>query len=150
MKTTLLAVQNKLKEVADLNYIDEDTGQLDNYSPHPPVQWPCALIDFTGGTFSNIGIDNNSNPINRQMGEETLTITIANLKLSPGSAKASNQQRENAFAIWDIIEDVHSKIHGWSPGENAGKFIRTRRGRVRRDDGIQEYIITYTLGLSNV
>ena len=46
MKVILQNIQNKLtSEVTDLNYVDEDCGQLNMYQP--PVKWPCCLIDIT-------------------------------------------------------------------------------------------------------
>jgi hypothetical protein len=48
MKQLLLNIQNLLATVPAFKYVDEDWGQLDDYGPHAPVQWPCCLIDFRG------------------------------------------------------------------------------------------------------
>lgn len=41
MNVLLTDVQDRLiSQVTDLKYVDEDWGQLDDYSPHFPVKWP--------------------------------------------------------------------------------------------------------------
>lgn len=150
MKAFLESVQTKLATLTALKYIDEDWGQMDAYSPNPPAKFPCALIDITNLNFSDIGKDNSANPINRQMAVGTITFIIANVKLSNTSQRAPQTQKNNAWNIWVIIEDLHKLIHGWKPLENSGALIRTGLKRIRRDDGIQEYQITYSIGMSNI
>jgi hypothetical protein len=150
MKAFLEAAQTKLNTISALNYIDEDWGQLDSYSPNPPTKFPCALIDITSLIFSNIGKDKTANPVNRQMAEGTITFILANLKLSNSSQRAPQTQKDNAWNIWTIIDDLHKAVHGWKPTEDSNALIRTGLRRIRRDDGIQEYQITYSIGLSNV
>lgn len=150
MKAFLETVQTKLEAVEALKYVDEDWGQLDSYSPNPPTKFPCGLIDITNLVFSNIGKDNTADPINRQMAEGTITIIIANLKLSNTNPRAPQTQRDNAWMIWTIIDEAHKKLHGWKPTEVSGALMRTSLKRIRRDDGIQEYQITYSVGFGNV
>ena len=150
MKSFLEATQTKLNTITALKYIDEDWGQMDSYSPNPPTMFPCALIDITDLTFSNIGKDNTDNPVNRQMAEGTITFILGNLKLSNTSQRAPQSQKDNAWNIWTIIDDLHKAVHGWKPTEDSNALIRTRLKRIRRDDGIQEYQITYSIGLSNI
>jgi len=150
MKDFLENVQTKLTAVSELLYIDEDWGQLDSYSPNPPAKFPCGLIDITSLVFSNIGKDITANPINRQMAEGIITISIANLKLSNTSQKAPQSQKDNAWKIWEIKEKVHQQLQGWKPTADSGALIRTSDKRIRRDDGIQEYQVTYSLSEANV
>jgi hypothetical protein len=150
MKAFLETVQTKLAAVTELKYIDEDWGQLDSYSPNPPAAFPCALIDITSLVFSNIGKDNSANPINRQTAEGTITFIIANLKLSNTSKQAPQTQKDNAWKVWEIMQKIHEQIHGWKPTEDSGALMRTSHKRIRRDDGIQEYQVTYSLSKANV
>lgn len=150
MKLILKNIQTKLSEVSELKYIDEDWGQLDYYSAHPPTQFPLALIEIGSVNYSNIGVQRQSSPQNRQIAQATLVITIANLKLTNTSLKAPVNQQSLAWSIYDILESIHEKIHGFQPVENCSKLIRTTYRRIIRDDGIQEYELTYTFGLSNV
>ncbi|AOW08731.1 hypothetical protein [Flavobacterium gilvum] len=150
MKPFLEAIQTKLATIPALKYIDEDSGQMDSYSPNPPAKFPCALIDITAMNFSNIGKDNTADPINRQTGEGTVTFIIGNMKLSNTSQRAPQSQKDNAWSIWTIIDDLHKAVHGWKPIAESGALMRTSHKRIRRDDGIQEYQITYSVGFANV
>jgi hypothetical protein len=150
MKEIINAAQLKLGEIASIKFVDENTGQLDFYSPNPPVKFPCGLIDIVNTKFSNIGIDNTATPQNRQMGDFTLEIRIANLKLTNSSGMAPTPQQERARSIWDIIAEVHVKFQGFRPTTMCGKLIRTGINRVTREDGIQEYILLYSGDVQNV
>lgn len=147
MTDILQSVNEKLNEVTELKYIDENWGQLDLYGPQIPVQWPCALVDFNTGQFTNIGRDFRKTPQNRQQGNLTIEVTVANLKLTNSSNQAPTFQKGHAFAIWNIINRVHEVLHGWSPNESAGGLIRTGFSKVRRDDGVQEFRVIYSIGL---
>lgn len=150
MKFVLQTIQNILQSLPELKYIDEDWGQLDDYSPNPPTQFPLALIDIGNLQYSDIGKDRTATPQNRQMATGTIVISIANLKLTNSSARAPQTQKDKAWAIWDIVESVHTKLHGVVVGGAAGAMMRTNMRKVKRDDGIQEYEVTYTIGISNV
>lgn len=143
-------VQIQLATISSLAYVDENWGQLDHYTPNFPVKWPCALIDVSNAGFSNIGIDKTTEPMNRQEGTFHLEIRIANLKLSNTSHRAPQSQKDKAHSIWIEVEEVHKKIQGFEPTEACGKLIRVGLERVRRDDGVQEYVMTYSGSIYNV
>lgn len=149
-KEVLKSIQNKLAAIPDLKYVDEDWGQLDDYSPNPPTQFPLALIDIGNLQYSDIGKDKAAIPQNRQMATGTIVISIANLKLTNTSARAPQSQKDKAWSIWDIIQSVHENLHGEVVGGSAGALMRTNMRKVKRDDGIQEYEVTYTIGMNNV
>lgn len=149
-KIVLQEIQNILSGIPELKYIDEDWGQLDDYSPNPPTQFPLVLIDVGTMQYSDIGRDRTAVPENRQMAVGTIVLSIACLKLTNTSYKAPQQQKDDAWHIWDIIQLVHAKIHGKSVTGCAGAMLRTNMRKVKRDDGIQEFEITYKVGLSNV
>lgn len=144
MKHIIEAIQTKLAQHPDIKYVDENWGQLDYYSPNFPVQWPCVLIDIVGANFGNIGKDTNQVPVNRQMGQITVELRVANLKLTNTSANAPKLQKTYARSIWQLLEDVHVELHGWNPSESTSKLIRTAVNRAKRDDGVQEYSVRYT------
>lgn len=150
MKEILLAIQNKLNEVAVLQYIDDDWGQIKYYDSHPAVKFPFALIDFSQLSFDNLGVDRAATPANRQTATGTITITVGNLKLTNTSLNAPLSQKIKAWEVWEIIESVHGCLHGWKPTDLTGALIRTGQQRIIRSDGIQEYRITYTIGMTNV
>lgn len=150
MKQFLENTQVKISEVPGIAYIDEDWGQLDDYSPNTPVKWPCCLIDITNVDFSDIGIDRKAMPHNRQEGTGNITITFANLKLTNTSFKAPQGQKDDARAILDLIELTHAKIQGFAPVIGSGRLMRKSFKRIKRDDGIQQYQVVYTIGMHNL
>ena len=149
-KEVLKSIQDILTPIPGMRYVDEDWGQLDDYSSNPPTQFPLALIDIGNLQYSDIGKDKTATPQNRQMATGTIVISIANLKLTNTSARAPQSQKDKAWAIWDIVESVHAKLHGVAVGGSAGAMMRTAMRKVKRDDGIQEYEVTYTIGMTNV
>ena len=144
MEKVIKAIQDKLSANGNFEYVDENWGQLDYYSPNFPVKWPCVLIDITSANFSNIGKDNSKVPANRQMGAIVVELRIANLRLTNTSAKAPTMQKLYARSIWELVEQVHMELHGWNPTQGTSKLIRQSINRVRRDDGVQEYAVRYT------
>lgn len=149
-KIVLQSIQNLLSTIPELKYVDEDWGQLDDYSPNPPTKFPLALIDLGNLQYSNIGKDRTAMPQNRQMATGAIVISIANLRLTNTSARAPQTQKDQAWSIWDIVQNVHEKLHGIAVGGSAGAMMRTAMRKVKRDDGIQEYEVTYAIGMTNV
>lgn len=150
MKQMLQNIQNRLAEITELQYIDEDWGQIDYYSPNMPVKWPCCLIDLQSGQFSNISKDMSKHPRDRQNASFMVKISLANMRLTNTSYLAPKGQKDNAWAIFELVEKVHQKLHGFSPLENCSKMLRTSFGRTQRDDGVQEYAVMYEFEAHNV
>lgn len=150
MKQLLQNIQNHLAEIPELQYIDEDWGQIDYYSPNMPVKWPCCLIDLQSGQFSNISKDISKCPRDRQNASFMVKISLANMRLTNTSYLAPKGQKDNAWAIFELVEKVHQKLHGFSPNENCSKMLRTSFGRTQRDDGVQEYAVMYEFEAHNV
>ena len=149
MKVILQNIQNKLtSEVTDLKYVDEDCGQLNMYQP--PVKWPCCLIDVTAINYTHLGIDRTKVPQTRQTGKIAVKLTLANLKLTNSSAMAPQSQKDQAWLIWDLAQKIHEKIHGFAPDLNCSRMLRHDLKRSVRDDGVQEYFITYYVEATNV
>jgi hypothetical protein len=135
----LTAVAERLSGVTAIKYIDEDWGQLDYYSEHPPVKFPCVLLDIQQMSWRNQGRL-------AQDGTVTINIRVSDMKLSNTNAKASSSQKEKAAAIWEILEAIHKLLHGWRPGELPAFSDLTRLSsrRLKRDDGIREFEVIYS------
>lgn len=138
MNILIQDIQNRLaSEIMALKYVDEDWGQLDDYSPNFPVKWPCALIDIAQVQYSNLGKT-------AQLGEAAITITIADIKLLNSSSKAPANQKAEQANYLQLIKDVHACLHGWSGHGHYSKLIRTNFKRIKRDDGVRQHVTTYT------
>ncbi len=137
-------IRNRLSaEIPALKYIDEDWGQLDDYSPHFPVKWPCALIDITQVNYSNVGKTG-------QLGEAAIAITVADVKLLNSSSKAPSNQKAEQSAYLKLIQAVHIALHGWSGHSHYTKLIRTTFKRIKRDDGVRQHQLTYTCRMEDI
>lgn len=120
-----------------LKYISADWGQLDYYSDHPPVQWPCALVDCTAAQYTNLSQGG-------QLGAYTLLVRIAALPLTNSSAQAPIAQQQQAAAWWLLLESVHQALQGFIPGNACTPLVRSAGRRTRRDDGVMMWEVNYT------
>lgn len=139
MNEILEQIQELLKP--KFKYVDENWGQLG--IPNAPVKWPCALIDCNDASFTNNSNNIRAIPQLRQEGTINIEITISNLRLTNSSGNAPQGQKNKAWEIYNLIEEAHKTLQGQTIGN--GKLIRSRQQRVRRNDGIQEHRIIYTL-----
>ncbi|WP_312078384.1 hypothetical protein [Chryseobacterium sp.] len=146
MQDLLLKITERLATAEGIRHSDENWGQMMYYGTDIPVQWPCGLVDLSGGQFSNNGYDYRNNDLSQQ-GTISIEITVANIKLSNTSAKAPMSQKTKGFEIYKYVENVHNVLQGWKPLENSGAMVRTGIQSVKRDDGVQEKRIIYTIGL---
>ena len=144
---TLESIQQRIAESELFNYVDENWGQLDMYGPEIPVKWPCVLIDITNGNFNDMGRSFDASPQNRQQGMLTVELTVAELKLTNSSWKAPQTQKTKAVNMWKLQEKLHEVVHGWAPDPKTGALMRSNFARVKRDDGVQEVRVTYTIGI---
>jgi len=126
MKNIFLSIQEKLGEITELKHIDKNWGQL--LHEQPPVKFPCALLDINKVDYSQLGML-------AQTANAVIEITIANFRLTNSSCKAPN--KEDAYAILDIIEKIHQLLHGWSNGE----FQRLTRINTQKLDATYAYEI---------
>lgn len=153
MDTILIQLQNAVAQIKNsqneiaFRYVDENWGQLDLYGPEIPVKWPAVLITLNNADYSNNGRNFNKVPMLRQEGTLMIEFTVANLKLTNSSFKAPVGQKNDAFEIWRLVEELHKAIHGLEI--NSGKMIRQNMVSVKRDDGVQEVRVVYSLALSD-
>ena len=147
MQNLLLNITEKAGTVSGINYSDENWGQLQYFGKECPVKWPCVLVEFGSVQFSNNGYDYIADD-HSQQGTVFIEITVANLKLTNSSTRAPLSQKTKAFDIWKIVDDVHKTLQGFKPLDNSGALVRTSMQSVKRDDGVQEKRIIYSLGVS--
>ncbi|HMR84799.1 MAG TPA: hypothetical protein PKE30_16755 [Niabella sp.] len=124
-------------QVPGSKYNDEDWGQLDDYSANPPVKWPCCIVDVVNVQWGNIGRGG-------QTGLATVTVRIADLRLSNTSTKAPAGQRNAASSFWTLVNDVYKALEGFSGSPLYSKLILTSEARIKRDDGVRDYLMTFT------
>lgn len=115
MKDLLNAILNKLEEVTALKYIDEDWDQLNDF-PNTAVKFPAALVDFQ--------ITNKSDFLNREQSSTySIDIIVCHKKLSNSNRNAPESQKQKSFEIYEIVDEIHNKLHGWHPTADAGRMV---------------------------
>jgi hypothetical protein len=141
MKQLLIAVINQLGTIDSLEYVGENTGQLN--TERPAVQFPCALIDIESIEWSDVGELH-------QKGLCELSVTVANLNFGNTSLYAPDNQKDDGFFIHQVIEDVYKALQGWTPLDSGVSMLtRKSMSKVMRSDGIQEYRINYALVMND-
>ncbi len=139
MKTVISDIKSRLLDkVAALKYINEDWGQLDYFNPNQPVKWPCVLIDLDQAPWSNQGSL-------VQIGLVSISIRVADMKLSNTNVKAPSGQLAKADGIWDLMISIHQALHGWTGDSMNGPLTRTLTRKVNRDDGIREFEMIFSV-----
>lgn len=144
MDVLLSDIQDRLSsQVADLKYVDEDWGQLDDYSPNFPVKWPCALIDCFSVNFENMGKKG-------QLGLAVIRVQVANIKLSNSSGKAPAGQKTNSLSFYLLMKKVYKALHGWAGHNHYSGLIRTSEKRLLRNDGVRVHEMLFTVEIKDL
>jgi hypothetical protein len=140
MKQLITDVLTRLADTGKLQYIDSDNGQLD--VPQPPVKYPCALVDITGSQPSDAGGG-------RQVNIVTLQVRVADLVLSPGSMGAAPAQKERALGVFDLIDAINARLHGWHGSPHYGLLTKSGFRKVHRQDGLREFAVMYRVQVTD-
>ncbi|MBQ6083004.1 MAG: hypothetical protein IJK92_01445 [Bacteroidales bacterium] len=131
-KQILLDVQTRLSDkVPVLRYIDKDWGQLNE--ERPAVNFPCAVLDVDSVRYEDLNAG-------YQNAEAVLTVTIADLHTL--SSSAGSPQREDAFAIFDIIQSVHNALQHYA-SHSFVPLVRISMQRIPATKGYECYELKY-------
>ena len=136
----LSAVQTRITASdSHIQYMDEDWGQLDYYHESPPVKFPACLLDIEQTSWNKQGLY-------VQDGVIYLSIRIADIRIANTSRSAPTGQRTYASTLWYILSNIHRGLNGWRPQEypQFGTLARISTQRIKRDDGIREYLVIYS------
>jgi hypothetical protein len=95
-------------QVPELRWIDQDFGQLEHFQIRPEVSFPCALIDFLSGTYSELaGVT--------QFGEVMVSIRIGFAPFSSSYHAAPDNVKEKALEYYNLEQKVYKAVQGWTP-----------------------------------
>jgi len=139
MDTILLNVMERLEAITELQYVSEDWGQL-NFE-QPPVNWPCALVDFGEVKYTQAGR-------NTQQADAILNITIADIRFDGLNTRLPEKNRQRIGEVFRIIEKVNNTIHGYGTGSHS-KFQRIALKKIIREDAVREFLTTYRFGFTD-
>jgi hypothetical protein len=114
-----LAIMQRIQaEVPEIIFIEHDLGELEGYSDRPKVGFPCALVDFDGWSFENMGD-------NTQTAEGDVVIKLAFAQYGQTNNITDLALRKAALNYYDIEYKLHKALHGWSPADTVGHLTRT-------------------------
>ena len=125
-----------LKEDEVLSYVGEDWGQLDYYDKHPPVKFRCALYDIGQVDFADRGQ-------RTQQGKGTINLRIADYK--PVQVSSGSPDNLKPLEMYQALRAVYVAVQGLQ-GETFSPLTRTRCSRIIRDDGVREYVMSFSFG----
>jgi len=141
MKDLFKAISEAITtKVAAVRWVDFDLGQLDS-GEAPPVSFPCALIGFGNGDYSNL-----SNLV--QMGEIGVVIRVAFKTFERTHSAATEVFRDVGLAHLDILRDIHFALQGLSGPAFSSMTRISMRQEARADLRVYQYTYStiYTEG----
>ena len=135
MKQILTNIIERLSEIPELKYVDENWGQAESGQPNP-IKYPMALIDVESTGWSDMGN-------HAQSGQASIVIAVSALRLGNTSHGVPEGQRDHAFAFYDLMYAIHCKLHHWKPADNAGRMVRLSQQRIRTRNGVKTAEIVF-------
>lgn len=121
-------------EVSEIKFIDQDWNQLD--FENPPVQFPCALIDFPETPFAQMQ--------GYQEGEAQVRIKLIYRSFTATSSIIPAENREAALAFYEIEQKIYEALQAWNAdGLLVDDLIRTNASTDKRSDGLRVRVIDF-------
>jgi len=135
MKDLFLSISDAITtKVPAVRWVDFDLGQLDS-GEAPPVSYPCVLIGFGNGDYSNL-----SNLV--QMGEVQIVIRVAFKIFERTHSAATEVFRDVGLAHLDILQAIHFALQGLD-GPAFSSMTRDSMAQEPRAD-LRVYRYTYS------
>lgn len=106
MKQLFLDIQNTIQaNVSGVKWIDIDEGQLEAFGENAPVDYPCVLVDFPNGNFTEAADA-------LQIGEIQINIKVAFRVYERLNTSVPTALRDQAFRHFNILQSIMQVIHG--------------------------------------
>lgn len=138
-KEIMQAVLERIRQVAELKWIDADEGQLDFTDSRPPVAFPCCLVDLYYPDAENMS----GNVPTMQRIEVTIALKVGFNDCASFNVNKPLQVQNVAFSRMDVLEEIHKSLQGFYM-ENCVRFFRRRSCRPqKRPDGLKVYEVIY-------
>jgi len=106
MERIFKTIQDTIRtEVPEIQWIDIDEQQFEAFGNDAPVDYPCVLVDFPAGNFSNM-------LELAQLNDITVSVRIAFKVMEKFNDKVPTVNRTEAFAHFAILKKVMNALHG--------------------------------------
>lgn len=133
-----LALQEHIKAVPSIRWVDQDLGQLEFYDQRPAVSFPCVLIDLSSTTYEQM-------QLNQQWGNLTFTLRLGFAPYSPANSAAPISVREKALEYYEVEHELYKSVQGFDasgliqPATRVSAITEQREG-----DNHRVRVITFT------
>lgn len=113
-KTLFLALQKRLKaNIATLNWVDKNMGQLNNLEQYHVFPMPAILIEFGRTEWEGLGEG-------LQQGVSIVRFQLIYENYYDSDSENESEEISKALAFFDFVEEVNAVLHGfegdgWSP-----------------------------------
>lgn len=134
LEDLFLLIQDKLNALPDIDWVDQNIGQLD-VETRPPVSFPCALISIDLPRCEDLGgkLQKCSTQIGVRLGFNYTGST---------SAKSPEAVRNRALDYYRIIREVYKALQGYNqPG--LSRLKRISQVEMARPDQIKILDMTF-------
>jgi len=114
MEQLYLKIEELLKEIKSIRYIDLDTGQLQE--ENPPISYPCALIQIDIPSCEDI-------ETRTQQVQAYFKVQIVTKTIGETNSLVPKKVREKSLEWLRLQDEVYKKLQGYSD-ENFYSFSR--------------------------
>jgi len=127
----------KLGEIAELNWIDLDKGQLETGESRPAVSFPCALITIQYPNTEDLDFKGTIQDCDVQIG-----IRVAHDYTGNTSAVTPEAVRAESLEYLRLVQKVYKKLQGFTDG-TMNELSRRSQREERRPDQIKVMQINF-------
>jgi hypothetical protein len=123
------AVQQRIRsQVPAIQWVDHDLGQLEAFDgERPPVQWPCALLDFSQTDFLEMQ--------GYQDGTFDLVIRLAFDQYEQTHSEMPEYVLDQALTYYELEHQLQAALQAWyGEGLLVNALIRQSAASEKRED----------------
>lgn len=130
IKELLMAVEERLKEVEELAYIDADWGQGDKQPP--AVKFPAVLL-----AMNREDVDEHLG-LRSFVGKSELSVKLLMLTLN----------RDDRYEVYDLVDRIKTALHS----KHIDGYFATYEGcqMYSREDGVKECVMNFEITMSTI
>lgn len=137
-RTLFLALQEQLRQLPSVKWVDKLMGQVNNLDNHV-IPYPAVLIEFGRWEPKTIGKNVQKGP---------LIIRFHLLFENFGSSFEGSEDKDQAIAYFDFVEEIHAGLQGFS-GEGWTAMERTGEDEDNDHGIIIDTVIEYQTEVSD-
>lgn len=133
-----LALQTEIAtQVPEIQWIDQDLGQLEAFDTRPSVAFPCVLIDFATTQYKDEGQG-------WQWADVTISLRLGFAPFSSANSIAPDISKEAALNFYEIEHKLCKTINGFTANNCVQPLVRISSSTEKREDFLRVREIIFT------